>query len=91
MINLTIQSQNFKDVSIVDITTFQEINTTVNNISTEIPYSNYLLKIQSSTSSFTFNNFWSNITDIQKDTILIFITLLIIIIIMLATKFMRKL
>ena len=90
-INLIIQSANYKDISILDLTTYSEVNNSVNNISVNLPYSNYLLDISSSTSSISFNSFWNNVNSVTQDGILIFIMLLLIVIVFIGLKFIKRL
>jgi hypothetical protein len=91
MINLIVQSQNYKDISIVDLSTFSEINNTQNNISVNLPYSNYIVDISSSTSSLSFSSFWHNINGITQDAIFLFIGLLLIVLLISGLKFIRRL
>jgi len=90
-INLIIQSQNYKDISILDLTTYSEVNNSVNNVSVNLPYSNYILDISSSTSSISFNSFWNNINSFTQDGILIFLMLLFIVIAFMGLKFIKRL
>jgi hypothetical protein len=90
-INLVIQSQNYKDISILDLNTFNNINNTVNNASVNLPYSNYILDISSSTSSYSFSSFWNNINSVTRDGLLIFFMLLLIVIALMGLKFIKKL
>jgi hypothetical protein len=91
MINLTIQSTNFKDISVIDINTFAKINGSVNNETIVLPYSNYILDISTSTSSVSFNSFWTSISVVTQDGIMIFLLLLLIVIAFLCFKFVRRL
>jgi hypothetical protein len=91
VINLVVQSQNYKDISILDLTTYSEVNSSVNNVSVSLPYSNYLLDISSSTSSISFASFWNNVNGVTRDAIIIFLMLLLIVIAFMGLKFIKKL
>ncbi len=89
-IDLIIQSQNYKDISILDLNTFSQINTTVNNVSVNLPSGNYLLDISSSTSSYSWLSFWNNLSKFEQDGTLIFFIVLFIIILIASLKIIKR-
>jgi len=88
--NLTVQSSNFKDISIVDVSTMSLVNDTQNNITNNLPYSNYLLNVHSSSSQYSLNSFWSSISDVTQSAIFIFLILLLVSILFMAVKFIKR-
>jgi hypothetical protein len=78
-LNITVQSANLKDISLIKISDFSTTAIIGNNQSANIPYDNYILQFGANVSSISYSNFFGNITKMQSDGLIIALIFLIII------------
>jgi hypothetical protein len=78
-INITVQSANLKDITLIKISDFSMAASIGNNQSVNVPYDNYILQFGANVSSISYNNFFGNITKMQSDVLIIALIFLIII------------
>ncbi len=78
-INLTVQSSNLKDITLIKLSDFSQAATIGNNQSVNIPYDNYILQFGANVSSISYTNFFSSLTKIQSDGLIIALIFLIIV------------
>jgi len=90
MINLTVQSQNNKMIDIISIDTNSLAASISNNQSVNLLYDNYILQIQTSTSSFAFSNFWNTLNSVTQDALFIAFVILILILVSFAVAFLKR-
>lgn len=88
-INLLVQSQNIRDIDIIDITTFTKTQI-VNNQTSSLPYNNYIIDLHTSSSSFTMPNFWLNLTSLEQNALFIFIVLVLLCTVFLTGTFLKS-
>lgn len=76
--NLTVQSANLKDITLIKLADFSTAVSISNNQATVIPYDNYILQFGANVSSISYVNFFSNLTKAQSDGMIIALIFLII-------------
>lgn len=77
--NLTIQSANLKDITLIKISDFSTAASIGNNQTVSVPYDNYILQFGANVSSISYTNFFGNITKMQSDFLIIALIFLIIV------------
>lgn len=90
MINLTIQSENNKIIDIIDITNNSLLNSTSNNNTLNLNYTNLLIDIQTN-SSTNFTKLYESGNNITNDVLWIFVILILFGCIFFAIKLIKKL
>lgn len=77
--NITVQSANLKDITLVKLSDFSTSASMGNNQSVIVPYDNYILQFGANVSSISYTNFFSNLTKMQSDGLIIALIFLIIV------------
>ena len=77
--NLTVQSANLKDITLIKLSDFSHAAVISNNQSVNVPYDNYILQFSANVSSISYTNFFGNITKMQSDFLIIALIFLIIV------------
>ena len=81
MLNMSIISENAKIIEIVKISNLNKTNFSSNE-NIKLDWSNYIVNIKTNVESFSLNNFFSNLSVVQKDfaflmvIVIVFITIL---------------
>lgn len=88
-IEIIVQSLNNKTVEAVNTTDFSKTIFESNN-STTFEYTNYILNVHSNLNSFTLNNFWINLSNIQRDIFGVIILVVSISIIYITISFIKQ-
>lgn len=89
-INLTIFSENNKNIVLTRLDNFTSTNFSQNSIQNNIDYTNYLVNIKTS-SNFGLNDFWNMLDDVSKDVVLISLLFVVLLLIIFGVNFIRKL
>jgi len=90
MINITIQSENLRNIELIRLSDFSINQSFINNQSVYVNYDNYIIKILNSNSSFSMVNFWGNTEKFTNDIIFIVIIGIIIIAVITFIKMLKK-
>lgn len=88
-IQIVVQSLNNKSIEAVNTTDFTKVIFESNN-ATSFEYTNYILNIHSNLNSFTLNNFWSNLSNIQRDIFGVIILIVSLMIIFVTVSFIKQ-
>lgn len=91
-INVIFQSQNNKIIEVTDLNTFNKVNSSLaTNESLQLDYSNYLIDIKSSASSFTIDNAFTNVSAFNDDIIFVILFVGLFIIAFAGIEFLKRL